>query len=93
MATSSAERLRREGMQHYGFGPEAMKKIKVCARCGTMSPASSHLCHECKAALSRNTLFQIYKSRHLFCKKCQTVVPDESKYCPSCGTKLTDKKG
>jgi len=93
MASGAFEQTRREGMRQYGFGPEIMKRIKVCPRCGAVSPASYHACNECKAVLPRNTLFQIYKSRHPSCGSCETVVPDGSRYCPACGKMISGQKG
>lgn len=88
MASELYEQIRREGMRLYGFGPEVMKDIKVCSKCGTASPVSHFRCGKCRAFLPRTTLFQTYKSRHTFCKKCDTVVPDGTKFCPACGAKI-----
>jgi len=86
--TQDYDKIHREGMARYGFGPEAMKQIKVCQKCGAMSPASKKLCVACKSILPSATLYQFYKSRHLFCNKCKTVVPNDTIYCPICGTKF-----
>lgn len=93
MASEAHDHTRREGMRQYGFGPDVMKEIKVCVRCGAVSPASYYTCDECKAVLPHNTLFQVYKSRHPSCGSCETVVPDGSRYCPACGKKISSQKG
>lgn len=86
---SAFDRMRRESMAHYGFGPEAMKNTKVCLRCGASAPASARLCGECGARLPRETLFDLYKEAHPYCGKCNTVVSDSAQFCPRCGEKIS----
>ena len=47
MSAERAERIRLQGMEHYGFGPEAMKKLKVCTVCGASAPKDRQFCTEC----------------------------------------------
>lgn len=82
------ERVRHEGMQQYGFGIEVMKNIKVCQSCGKMSDSSKWYCQECGSRLPLESLFERYKQLHRCCIECQTVVSDNTLYCPSCGTKI-----
>ncbi len=88
MKYKTADRVRIEGMEQYGFGPRAMKRLKVCKSCGRASPSSLQFCTECGAHLPEKNMFEIYKERHAFCKACETVVSDTAAYCPECGERL-----
>ena len=44
---SPTEKLRYRNMEDFGFGPNVMKKTKVCARCGKMVKANAKTCPEC----------------------------------------------
>lgn len=92
MSAERLDRIRQESMDHFGFGPRAMRRCKVCAHCQTMSPASELFCRECGRRLPRDTLYQLYKSRHKSCPACDTVVSAAARYCPQCGT-LLDRAG
>ena len=48
----------------YGMGPTAMKKIKVCPKCGQTAKSTSLLCPACRRLLTRKTLFDEYKKMH-----------------------------
>ena len=82
------EMIRLENMEERGFGPEAMKRIKVCTKCGSSTSVEYDRCLKCGEALSEETVYDSYKSRHKYCTKCDTVVSAEKKYCPQCGEKL-----
>ena len=75
-------------MKQLGFGPEVMKQTKVCPNCGTTADADEAECFQCGADLPRETLFDLYKSRHQYCAHCGTVVASTSAYCPECGARL-----
>ena len=75
-------------MKQLGFGPEVMKKRKVCPICGVTADADEAECIRCGADLPGETLFDLYKSQHQFCAQCGTVVSNASAYCPECGTQL-----
>ncbi len=83
-----ADAVRMEGMEQYGFGPRAMKRLKVCKSCGRTSPSNMSFCTECGKMLPEKNMFQEYKEKHIYCKTCETVVPENSEYCPQCGEKL-----
>lgn len=85
---SYKEAFRLASMEHYGFGTEAMKKIKKCDHCGMMAPAWEQFCRECGTRLPDDTLYQFYKSRHTCCPVCEAVLPNEARYCPICGAKI-----
>ena len=82
------DRARQENMDHFGFGPRAMKRIKVCAHCGSMASSDQWFCKECGKRLPRDTLFQLYKNCHKSCPVCETVVAASVHYCPQCGMML-----
>ena len=75
-------------MKHFGFGPELMKEIRVCRVCGCSCAAQEKHCKDCGAVLPRETLFDLYKARHLYCPACDTVVSSTVIYCPECGKRL-----
>ena len=85
------EQIRQESMEQYGFGPAAMKKVKVCTRCGQPSPVETQFCTECGYRLPDKTLYDIYKDKHKCCPNCDTVLADGMDYCPQCGTKQLEK--
>lgn len=82
------EAIRRESMQQYGFGTEAMKDLKVCEKCGAVAAARDRVCSECHARLPQDTMFLRHKRRHAFCPRCDTIVSDAARYCPQCGRRL-----
>ena len=84
----SAERLemsRRHNREYYGFGTEAMKKIRICTRCKTPSSTATRFCAACGYRLPHKTLYQLYRERHTVCPDCDTVLTEEMAFCPHCG--------
>lgn len=75
-------------MRYFGFGPEVMKKIRVCRACGCSCGITETYCKDCCAILPKETLFDQYKARHLYCPVCDTVVAGTAVYCPECGKRL-----
>ena len=71
-----------------GFGPEVMKETKVCRVCRCTCEAAEKYCRECGAFLPRETLFDLYKSYHLYCPVCDTIVSSRARFCPACGRSL-----
>ena len=74
--------------KHFGFGPEVMKGIRVCRVCGCSCGITEKYCKDCGAVLPRETLFDLYKARHLYCPSCDTVVASTAVFCPECGKRL-----
>jgi len=85
------ELIRLESIRIFGFGPEAMKLTKVCRCCKKTSDSDRKYCEQCGAILPRETLYDLYKSFHLYCHACDTVVANDAKYCPKCGRSLYKK--
>ena len=85
---SPTEKLRYRNMEDYGFGPNVMKKTKVCDRCGKMVGANAKTCPECGEKLSGETLFDRYKRMHKCCPDCDKVLSADSQYCPNCGKQI-----
>ena len=79
-------------LERYGFGPNVMKKRKVCARCGKLVRAYARTCPECGERLSSETLFDRYKRKHLCCNDCDMVLSFDSRYCPNCGKQVLQAK-
>ena len=44
----------------FGFGPDAMKKKKVCHNCKSICNSEGNFCYICGAMLPAKTLFDIY---------------------------------
>ena len=91
MTADKLELSRQQNMEYYGFGPAAMKKIVVCAHCGTPSPREQNFCMECGYRLPDKTLYDLYLERHKVCPVCGTVLTDGMDFCPQCGTKINTK--
>lgn len=87
MTAENLRRNRQKNMAYYGFGPSAMKKLRVCTVCGTPAPSEKHFCIECGHRLPAKTLYDLYLERHKVCPACHTVLADEMEFCPQCGTK------
>ena len=91
MTMERIEEIRRESMGQYGFGIEAMKRLRVCEHCGRMTSGAEQHCKECKRRLPKETMFHFYKRQHRSCMACDTVVSDEAQYCPQCGEKIEQR--
>ena len=93
MTTNFLDNIKLRGMKHYGFGPEEMKKIKVCKSCGAKSGATETVCSTCGEVLFEKTLFDEYKGKHIYCKNCDTVLAKDAQFCPQCGLRIRDISG
>lgn len=90
--------LRQVTLLEFGFGPETMRRCKLCPECGRANPAQDTHCTDCGAVLPEKTLYDFYLSRHRCCPGCGVAVTDYAVYCPECGTRLpkagvTQRKG
>lgn len=85
---SPTEQLRYKNMEDFGYGPNVMKKNKVCPKCGKMINFRFQKCPVCGEHLSTETLFDRYKRQHKCCPCCDTVLAPDSLYCPNCGRKI-----
>ena len=85
------QKLRFKNLERFGFGPNVMKKNKVCHRCGRLVGARLANCPDCNEKLSSETLFDRYKRRHMCCSDCDTVLAPGSHYCPHCGKPVIKK--
>ena len=88
MTAENLELHRLQNMEYYGFGPTAMKKIRVCAHCGTPAQTEKHFCVECGRRLPEKTLYDLYRERHEVCFICDTILTAEMDFCPKCGMRL-----
>ncbi len=80
------QKVRFKNLERYGFGPNVMKKLRICPRCGQAVKTRADTCPECGERLPRDTLFDRYKRQHQCCCDCDTVLAPGSLYCPNCGT-------
>ena len=90
MTAEKLEWSRRANMAYYGFGPPAMKELRVCTVCGNPAPSEKNFCVECGHRLPDKTLYDLYLERHEQCFACGTVLTEEMEFCPQCGTKLRE---
>ncbi|MBE6710781.1 MAG: zinc ribbon domain-containing protein [Clostridia bacterium] len=72
-------------LEQFGFGPNVMKKTKICAKCGQIAKTGTFFCRRCGAFLPRETLYDRYRRQHACCTGCGTVLTKDAKYCPHCG--------
>ena len=77
-------------LEEFGFGPNIMRKTKICISCGRATSAENTMCLLCGKRLTGNTLFDYYKRMHVCCPVCDTILTSDARYCPHCGTKLDD---
>ena len=85
------QKARLKNLEDFGFGPNVMKKTKVCTKCGQTIKASASYCPECGERLPPETLFDRYKKQHKCCPECDTVLALDSLYCPNCGKQILPK--
>ncbi len=88
MIIENTESSKRTAMEKYGFGEDAMKKIKVCPSCKSAQSAQDKNCAYCGARLPEQTLFDLYSQRHVVCKTCGEVLARRTKFCPQCGKRV-----
>ena len=74
-------------LESFGFGPNVMKKSRVCYGCGHIINTDQKECPICGTILAAQTLYDWYKKMHECCPVCETVLTKSAKYCPHCGTK------
>lgn len=80
--------LRRVVLLEYGFGPETMRRRKICPNCGRANNSRETHCTDCGVTLPEKTLYDFYRSRHRCCPGCGIAVTDVAQYCPECGKRL-----
>ena len=85
------QKSRYSQLEKYGYGPNIMKKTKVCIKCGTIVQATTENCTDCGERLPKETLFDRYKRQHTCCPDCDTVLTPDSQYCPNCGKHILQK--
>lgn len=78
-------------LEQYGYGPNIMKKTKVCVKCGQIAQANAKICPACSEKLPTETLYDRYKRQHKCCPDCDTVFAADSQYCPNCGKQILRK--
>ena len=80
--------LRQVTLLEFGFGPETLRRRKICPSCGRANSADRTDCADCGAVLSSKTLYDFYLSRHRCCPGYGVAVTDYAVYCPECGARL-----
>lgn len=72
-------------LENFGFGPNVMKKVKVCPECGYMTEVTASYCPECGKYIPA-TLYERYRQQHRCCGSCGEVLAQDAQYCPACGS-------
>jgi len=54
-------------LESYGFGPNIMKKTRICSKCGRAINTSENICPVCGNQLNVFTLYDWYKKMHASC--------------------------
>ena len=85
--------IRKKSLLYFGFGIDAMKNPVVCPNCNSLEPSNKIFCSKCNSKLPKANLYDLYKSYHICCEKCGTVLSSSMHYCPHCGirVKVTSK--
>ena len=87
------QKIRFKNLERFGFGPNVMKKLRICPRCGQTVKSRADTCPDCGETLPKETLYDRYKRQHLCCSNCDTVLSPDSRFCPSCGAQVLQKVG
>ncbi len=80
-------------LETFGFGPNVMKRKKVCSGCNHIIDIEEKTCPLCGIVLNNKTLYDLYKQMHSCCPDCDTVLTEGARFCPHCGTKLIESPG
>lgn len=81
--------LKNDQLARYGFGPEAMRKTRVCPCCDKLVTDGGKICPACGRALPELSLLTWYEQQHPQCIHCGTILREGSRYCPRCGKAQT----
>lgn len=79
---------RKESLFYFGFGIDAMKTLVVCPECNSLEPSDGIFCSKCNQKLPEKSLYDLYRSYHISCEKCGTIITPSMHYCPHCGTRI-----
>lgn len=75
-------------LERYGFGPNVMRRTKLCPVCGTLVTNGAAQCPGCRNELPKLTLFEWYAGQHNTCAYCRTLLSSDTQYCPHCGRRI-----
>ena len=79
------QKVRFKNLEQFGFGPNVMRKTKICIKCNQIVGFPAKICPQCGEKMPKETLFDRYKRKHISCPDCDTVLAADSKFCPNCG--------
>lgn len=79
------QRLKNDQLAHYGFGPEAMRRTRLCPNCEMLVTDGTKVCPACGRMLPEMSLLVWYEQQHPQCVHCGTVLRENFLYCPRCG--------
>lgn len=82
------QKMKLQELERYGFGPNVMRRTKLCPSCGRLATGDSNSCPVCGKHLPALTLLDWYEQQHSSCAFCRTVISSDTKYCPQCGRRI-----
>lgn len=82
------QKMKLQELERYGFGPNVMRRTKLCPACGTLVTDGAAQCPKCQKELPELTLFAWYAGQHSVCARCKTILSGDSRYCPQCGKRV-----
>lgn len=87
------QKLKFEQLSRFGFGPEIMRKTKLCPQCRCLVTDGKKICPNCAERLPDLTLFAWYEQQHEICTHCRTLLSPDAQYCPHCGRRVLQRAG
>ena len=85
------QKLKFEQLEHFGFGPGAMQKTKLCPYCSSLLTNGESTCFACGMPLPELTLLEWYVQQHDSCAHCGTLLARGSRYCAHCGKRVLQR--
>lgn len=82
------QKMKLQELERYGFGPNVMRRTKLCLACGTLVTDGGEQCPNCRTELPELTLFAWYAGQHSTCAYCKTLLSSDAQYCPQCGRRI-----
>lgn len=83
---------KRKGAERGSEAAQSSKSVKLCQKCGTLSPKKMKFCPECGTRLPDETLYEQNVAARPSCPLCGAFVEPGTKFCPECGAEILRAK-